>query len=133
VARLAEHKSDEVYFPPIIRLMGLQDRPRDEAAIAARDAAARFYAEAEEWLDGRDYLAGAFSYADIAFYMAQLFGERMGAPMLETTPRLRAWRDQVTQRPAIRKVVGAMAAYLVSQGRPLPAFVLPLVPSSHAR
>src|SRR5437868_8810519 len=26
-ARLLEHKSDEVYFPPIVRLMGLQDRP----------------------------------------------------------------------------------------------------------
>src|ERR1700757_5219278 len=31
-ARLLEHKSDEVYFPPIVRLMGLQSRPQDEAA-----------------------------------------------------------------------------------------------------
>ena len=29
----------------------------------------------------RDCLAGAYSYADIAFYMAQLFGARMGAGM----------------------------------------------------
>jgi glutathione S-transferase len=27
-ARLLEHKSDEVYFPPVIRLMGLQDNRR---------------------------------------------------------------------------------------------------------
>ena len=32
-ARLIEHKSDEVYFPPIVRLMGLQSRPDDPAAI----------------------------------------------------------------------------------------------------
>ena len=41
-ARLLEHKSDEVYFPPIVRLMGLQDRPDDPAAIEARTVAACF-------------------------------------------------------------------------------------------
>src|SRR6185436_13543656 len=42
-ARLLELKSDEVYFPPIIRLMGLQETPADPAAVAAGDAAARYY------------------------------------------------------------------------------------------
>src|SRR5689334_335375 len=46
-ARLLELKSDEVFFPPIIRLMGLQDRLDDAAAIAAREASARYYAEME--------------------------------------------------------------------------------------
>src|SRR5438552_5110589 len=80
-ARLLELKSDEVYFPPIIRLMGLQETPQDPAAIAARSAAARYYEEMESLMADREYLAGAYSFADIAFYMAQLFGERMGAPM----------------------------------------------------
>src|SRR5438876_1883205 len=35
-ARLLEHKSDEVFFPAVIRLMGLQDRLDDPAAVAAR-------------------------------------------------------------------------------------------------
>ena len=122
-ARRLELESDEVYFPPIIRLMGLQDRPQDPAAIAAREAAAQFYERMEEVVAGRDYLAGVYSYADIAFYMAQLFGARMGAPMTDATPRLLAWRDRVSARPAVRRVVGAMAAYLVSQGRPLPVFL----------
>lgn len=122
-ARRLELESDEVYFPPIIRLMGLQDRPQDPAAVAAREAAARFYERMEAAVAGRDYLAGAYSYADIAFYMAQLFGARMGAPMTDATPRLLAWRDRVSARPAVRRVVGAMAAYLVSQGRPLPDFL----------
>ena len=127
-ARLLEHKSDEVYFPPIIRLMGLQDKPQDPAAVAAREASARYYGEMEEALGNEDYLAGRYSYADIAFYMAQLFGERMGAKMTDETPRLLAWRDRMTQRPAVRKVVGVMAAYLVSVGRPLPAFLSAIAP-----
>src|SRR5262245_39559980 len=46
-ARLLELKSDEVYFPHIVRLMGLQARRDDPAAVEARDAAARFYDEME--------------------------------------------------------------------------------------
>src|SRR5437868_12856551 len=34
-ARLLEHKSDEVYFPHIIRLMGLLATPDDPPAVAA--------------------------------------------------------------------------------------------------
>ena len=89
-ARLLELKSDEVYFPPIIRLMSLQQAPADPAAIAARDAAARYYDEMEALLRDRAFLAGAYSYADIAFYMAQLFGARMGAPMTDAHPNLQA-------------------------------------------
>ena len=122
-ARLLELKSDEVYFPPIIRLMSLQETPADPAAVAARDAAARFYAEMEAALRDREFLAGAYSYADIAFYMAQLFGARMGAPMTAAHPRLTQWRDRMTARPAVRQVVAAMAAFLVAQGRPLPDFM----------
>jgi glutathione S-transferase len=122
-ARLIELKSDEVFFPPIVRLMGLQETPADPAAVAARAAAARHYGEMEELLRDREFLAGTYSYADIAFYMAQLFGARMGAAMTEAHPRLAQWRDRMTARPAVQKVVGAMAAFLVSQGRPLPEFM----------
>lgn len=127
-ARLLEHQSDEVYFPPIVRLMGLQDKPQDPVAVAAREASAAYYRAMEALLVDRDYLAGPYSFADIAFYMAQLFGERMGAVMGDDTPRLLAWRERLSQRPAIRQVAGAMAQYLSSQGRPLPAFLAALVP-----
>jgi glutathione S-transferase len=122
-ARLLELKSDEVYFPPIIRLMSLQGTPEDPAAIAAREASARFYEGLEAQLGDRPFLAGAYSYADIAFYMAQLFGTRMGAPMTQATPRLLAWRDRMTARPAVRGVVGPMVLFLFSLKRPLPAFL----------
>ena len=72
---------------------------------------------------GRQWLAGDYSYADIAFYMAQLFGARMTAPMDERHPRLLAWRDRMSARPAVARVAGAMGRYLLSQGRKLPPFL----------
>ena len=112
--------------------MSLQEAPEDPVAVAAREASARFYLEMEELLARREYLAGRYSYADIAFYMAQLFGARMGAPITEATPKLLRWRDKVTARPAVRQVVLAMAAYLMSQGRPLPKFMAALAPAARA-
>jgi glutathione S-transferase len=126
-ARLLELKSDEVFFPHIIRLMGLQSSPQDPIAAAARQAAARYYDEMESLLAGREFLAGTYSFADIAFYMAQLFGARMGAPMTEATPGVRRWRDRMTARPAVRSVVGPMAAFLRSRGRPVPEFLSSVV------
>ena len=125
-ARRLELESDEVYFPHVIRLMGLQQAPDDPHAIAARDRAAWFYQRFEKVLGERAFLAGAYSCADIAFYMAQVFGARMGAPMTDATPRLLRWRDRVSARPAVREVVGAMARYLRSVGRPLPDFMTAL-------
>lgn len=122
-ARLLEHRSDEVYFPHIIRLMGLQGTPEDPAAVEARAGAQRVHEEMEATLADREFLAGAFSYADIAFFMASLFGERMGAVMGEDLPRLTAWRARIAERPAVRQVAGAMMGYLTSTGRPVPAFM----------
>jgi glutathione S-transferase len=82
----------------------------------------------ERRLGEQEFLAGSYSYADIAFYMAQVFGVRMGAPLDESTPHLLAWRERVGARPAVRKVVGAMVAFLVSQGRPIPPFLASLMP-----
>jgi len=122
-ARLLELKSDEVYFPHVIRLMGLQESPQDPAAGAARRAAAHFYEEIDRLLADREFLAGTYSFADIAFYMAQLFGARMGAPITDVTPNLLHWRERMTARPAVRSVVGPMAAFLSSRGRPVPDFL----------
>ena len=125
-ARLLEHKSDEVYFPPIVRLMGLQATPDDPAAVAERAAALAFYDGMEKAIADKEWLTGSYSYADIAFYMAQIFGDRMGAPMTDAHPKLQAWRDRMSARPAVRQVASAMGRYLLSQGRKLPAFLAKL-------
>lgn len=128
-ARLLELKSDEVYFPHVIRLMGLQQTPDDPAAVAARAGAAKFYDELEILLgDGRDWLAGAaFTYADIAFYTAQIFGDRMGVSIPASHGRLIAWRGRMGERVSIRQVAGAMARYLIGENRRVPDFMQALL------
>jgi len=123
LARGLEHQSDEVYFPHVIRLMSLQQDLMGEAARTAIDAANRFHAEMDRRLASNEWLAGSFSFADIAFYMAALFGERQGAPLGDSTPHLLAWRDRMSRRPPVRTVVRAMAAWLSAAGRPVPAFM----------
>ena len=122
-ARQLEHKSDEVFFPNVIRLFGLQHDMRSAPAVAACAACARFYEELEGLLATREYLAGPYSFADIAFYMAHVFADRKGAGMTGATPRLVAWRDRVGARPAVREVVDPMMRFLASQGRGVPAFL----------
>jgi glutathione S-transferase len=122
-ARNLEHQSDEVYFPHIIKLMGLQDALTTEPAIGAIEAANRFYVAMDQRLDS-EWLAGSYSFADIAFYMAALFGERQSAPLSSRTPRLLAWRERMGQRAPVKTVVSAMAAWLKNAGRPVPAFMM---------
>jgi len=123
-ARRLEHQSDELYFPHIIRLMGLQKDLGNAVAVASIDAATSYCAKMESLLSANSWLAGSFSFADIAFYMAALFGERQGAPITGATPRLLEWRTRMTRRPAVRGVVSAMASWLNAAGRPVPAFML---------
>ncbi|HEY6124962.1 MAG TPA: glutathione S-transferase family protein [Steroidobacteraceae bacterium] len=122
-ARNLEHRSDEVYFPHIIRLMSLQDALSTEPALTAIAAAQRFHEDMDQRLATREWLAGSFSFADIAFYMAALFGERQSAPLTASTPRLLAWRERMGQRAPVVTVVGAMATWLRNAGRPVPPFM----------
>lgn len=122
-ARLLEHKSDEVYFPHIIRLMGLQQNLQDPSAITAIEAATGYYGAMERLLENNDYFAETFSFADIAFYMAQIFGERMGVPMTDATPQLLMWREHMTARPSVCTAVSPMVAYLAANKRPVPNFL----------
>jgi glutathione S-transferase len=120
-ARRLERQSDEVYFPHIIRLMGLQKNLGDALAVSSIAAATAYYAEMEKLLTTAPWLAGDYTFADIA--LASLFGERQSAPMTAATPRLLEWRDRMTQRPAVMPVVNAMANWLRAAGRPVPAFM----------
>jgi len=126
-ARQLELKADEVFFPHVIRLFGLQDAMQSPPALAACAGCARFYEEMESLLADRDHLAGDYSFADIGFYMAQVFAERKGAFMTQATPRLLAWRERVGARGPVREVVGAMMGFLASHGRPVPPHLQALV------
>jgi glutathione S-transferase len=125
-ARLLELKSDEVYFPHVIRLMGLQRDIDGADAVAAKAGAAAFCREIDAQLADDQFLAGEFTFADIAFYMAQLFGERLGAPLDGSTPKLLAWRARLSARPSFRAVVKPMMAFLAANGRPVPTHLAQL-------
>ena len=46
-----------------------------------------------------------------------------GAPLTPDMPKLLAWRERMTARPAVAHVAGAMARYLASVQRPVPEFL----------
>ena len=121
-ARLLELKSDEVFFPHVIRLMGLRGAGEHPDAGPSRDGIDGFYRDIDRLLENREYLAGSYSYADIAFFMAQFFAARMAAPMPVSLSHLLAWRGRVARRPAVRRVIDPMADFLRQVGRPVPAF-----------
>jgi glutathione S-transferase len=123
-ARLLELKADEVFFPHVIRLMGLQDRLTEPMAQEAIAQLHRYYGEMEILLNDRVYLMSEYTYADIAFFMAQLFAARFGAPMGTESPQLLQWRARVIERPAVRAVVRAFVHTLTRQGRAVPPFML---------
>ena len=120
-ARLAELESDEVFFPNVITLM---PRARalagEDSVAAAQQALENYYGLVDERLTGRDFLAGTFSYADIAFFMAQFFASFLGSPPPTSLANVAAWRSRVGSRDSVRKVAGAMADYLRAQGLQLP-------------
>lgn len=122
-ARKQEHSSDEVFFPHILRLMGLRGNPDPVEAPEwknARAAAQAYCHGIDQLLHDREYIAGQFSYADIAFYMAQFFAARHTVPMSAEHSNLLAWRERMFDRPAVKRVVTAMVAYLRSQGKLVP-------------
>ena len=125
-ARQQEHASDEVFFPNVIRLMGLRASPDPVNApewIQACAAIRAYYDQMERVLEGSGFVAGSeYSYADKAFYMAQFFAARHTVPITAAHGNLRSWRARVAARPAVKVVIDAMAAYLRSIDYPVPDY-----------
>jgi glutathione S-transferase len=122
-ARKQEHCSDEVFFPHVIRLMGMRGHPDPVEAPewkSARAGIETYYLGLNQLLRDREYIAGQFSYADIAFYMAQFFAARHTVPMTSEHSNLVAWRGRMIARPPVKRVVTTMADYLRSKGKVAP-------------
>ena len=111
IARQLEHASDEVFFPHVIRLMSPAAEGR-EPALAALTA---YHEAMDRRLRDREYLAGDYSYADIGFFMAALFGEVLGAAIGKGNRSLLAWRRRVALRDAVRRVVEPMVTYMTAR------------------
>jgi GST-like protein len=84
----------------------LVDDPEQIAYSVARynNEVNRLLGVMERRLDGRDFLAGAYSIADMATYpwvkIAAVFNQDMG-----NFPRVQAWLDRIAERPAVQRGV----------------------------
>jgi glutathione S-transferase len=124
-ARQLELASDEVFFPHVIQLMGMRAQPDPVESpdwIKACAGIEAYYSRMEILLAGRDHLAGPYTYADIAFYMAQFFAARHTVPLSPRHANLLAWRTRLAARPAVRVVIDRMATYLHGIGYPVPPY-----------
>jgi glutathione S-transferase len=111
-ARQLELMSDEVLFPHVVQLMA---RARN-AALTQLDpdamAIVAYYEDMERLLASQDYLAGPFSYADIALYMAHYFALFLGAPTPSECVRLNDWQRRVGDRESVQRVIRPLKEYL---------------------
>jgi glutathione S-transferase len=115
--RLLDVYADEVMLAPLRFLMHrTEPRPDDLERWEAKELKAReaepalagHFAELERKLQGRDYLCGAFSAADIAVFMTVFWTRRLGGPSLKGHDNLAAWYRWLSNRPAFVKVIAAI-------------------------
>jgi glutathione S-transferase len=122
--RLFDLFADEVMLVPLRSLMfRTEPKPEDPERWAANEAKARpaedalagHYAELDRELQGKAYLCGGFSVADISVFMSVLYARRLGGPPLSGHPALAAWYARLSERPAFSRI----AAEIVEADRDL--------------
>jgi GST-like protein len=62
----------------------------------------RLYGVFDRALEGQDFIAGAYSIADIASYPWMMRWERQGQ-VLSAFPNVSAWMERVGARPAVKR------------------------------
>lgn len=102
---------EEVFYPPT----GTRDAGRAERA---RARLCELHAELDRELAGREYLCGALSVADIGAFVMVSTGAALGAPPEPKHERLLAWLARTGARPAVRREIEAMQAFVASLRAP---------------
>jgi glutathione S-transferase len=117
--RLFDVFGDEVMLIPLRFLMHrTEPKPDDLERWHAKEAKAKesepvlagYFAQLDRALQGRDYLCGAFSAADISIFMAVFWTRRLGGPSLRGHEALAGWYARLSARPAFAKVVSEILA-----------------------
>ena len=105
--------SVEPYVGNLANLVAFSmDQPWAEAQRPVlEEIALKRLGQVDDWLEGRDYLAGEFGAADIL--MATVVRLLDGMGYVERFARLAAWRDRCTARPGYRKALAAQVAQYV--------------------
>jgi glutathione S-transferase len=83
---------------------------KDEArSQAAREAITKALQMLDRELAGREYLADAFSLADVAFAPALLALSQVGVPLDPSLTNVAAWKARLLARPSIGKIAKSAA------------------------
>jgi len=115
-ARLLELKSDEVFFPDVANCMPHRKARLGEGGYeAAVVRIHEYFVEMDSLLEDSQHLVREFSYADIAFYAAQFFARFLGQPPSPELHHLESWRQTMTGRESVQRVMGEMARYLTTE------------------
>jgi glutathione S-transferase len=107
--------SVEPYVGNLANLVAFSmDQPWAEAQRPVlEEIALKRLRQVDDWLDGRDHLAGEFSAADILMTTVVRLLDGMG--YVERFARLAAWRDRCTARPAYRKALADQVALFTTE------------------
>lgn len=111
LARRLELESDEVVFPHVITLMKERRGAADaQAGADARESLQAHLQRLDAWLQGRQWLAGSYSYADIATFMcinfAGMFNLRVRPEQAGLMRWLRAMRQRAAAQPVVERLAG---------------------------
>lgn len=103
------HYCEGMVMPPVntivVHTLLLPPDRRDETVLAqARKLLTRAWQPVEEALEGRDYLIGDFSGADIMLGHAAFMSNRLGC-ITDEMPNLKAYVQRITERPAFAKAI----------------------------
>lgn len=101
------HYAEGMIMPPVnvivVETILLPAERRNDANVArATKLLTRMLTAVEKGLDGRDYLAGAFSAADIMTGHATLVAQRFGADISDK-PNVAAYVERLQNRDALKK------------------------------
>lgn len=112
--RQLENEGDLYLFAHVARFY--PDERIPEVMKSAQRALDEAFVRLDGFLDGREYLCGDFSIADIATYLPLAFGRSLGVQIDSRNTHLHAWRERMSERDTIREVLTAVAENVSAQG-----------------
>lgn len=121
--RRLEAAADEILFPQVWQLIDAGFYPSASQDVAqrlerAKHELAALHVELDKELAGREYLCERFSVADIGSLIMLSSAATLGAPPTPSCTQLAAWLGRVAARPAVRRELEAMTAFVRGLRRP---------------
>jgi glutathione S-transferase len=106
---MLEDFADNSFTAPTSLLLVELQKPQGEDNIERiqryRVEAVRVLELLERRLEGKDYLAGSFSLADVAFAPRLLILPRLGIEVPDRLKNVLAWIERLKQRPSVKQLV----------------------------